>query len=181
MSIQSRISYTVYPESPASSTEAAISFDKYPVDQAQIAYSRIKGVPRLPNLEQTIIQHNGVNGHLVATKSTASASLRALLPNDEVTRMRKLKRRLFLEAVAKSAEWVALKQLTRLLPPPTTVYSSMLGKATFVQKWLISLGHDTAQSLQQFISVSSCTDICMSRHTELHSLLWTGQVSEWLP
>jgi hypothetical protein len=104
MSIQSHITYTMYPESPASSTEAAISFDKYPADQVPVAHSRIQGVPPLPNLEHKMMQHTAANGHLVATKSTADASHHALLPNDEMARMRKLKRRLFLEAVAKSAE-----------------------------------------------------------------------------
>jgi hypothetical protein len=103
MSIQNRFSYSHHPVSPASttsSTESAISFDNYLTDLKPVCGNRIK-VPRLPKLDKTMMYH-GTNYH--ASNDTSSDSPRTLLQNDEVARMRKLKRRLFLEAVAQSAE-----------------------------------------------------------------------------
>jgi hypothetical protein len=103
MSIQNRFSYSHHPESPASTTsskETAKSFDKYQTDLKPVRGNR-KKVPRLPKLDQTMMYH-GTNCH--ASNDTSSDSPRTLLQNDEVARMRKLKRRLFLEAVAQSAE-----------------------------------------------------------------------------
>jgi hypothetical protein len=100
MSIKDRYSaYALHPESPAS--VISMSFDKYPTSHEPNRGSRNKEIPRLPNFAQTTM-HHGANGH--AATSTASGSNHSSLHNDEVARMRKLKRRLFLEAVAQSAE-----------------------------------------------------------------------------
>ena len=90
MSLKPRYSYPFHPESPASSAKTLASFDKYPTDHDQARGSQ----PRLPNLEMTTV-HRGEHGAHAHKSATV---------NDEVARMRKLKRKLFLEAVAQSAE-----------------------------------------------------------------------------